>query len=49
MDGCIGSSLPEEGDGATTLLTIVARDRLPCVFCLRIVIPVLLDFVFLIV
>jgi hypothetical protein len=42
-----GRLFQREGDGATTLLAIV--DRLPCVFCLQIVISVLLDFVFLIV
>jgi hypothetical protein len=44
-----GRLFPREGDGATTSLAIVACDRLPCVFCLQIVISVLLDFVFLIV
>jgi hypothetical protein len=44
-----GRLFQREGDGATTLLAIVVRDRLPCVFCLQIVISVLLDFVFLIV
>jgi hypothetical protein len=44
-----GRLFQREGDGATTLRAIVARDRLPCVFCLQIVISALLDFVFLIV
>jgi hypothetical protein len=44
-----GRLFQREGDGATTLLASVARDRLPFVFCLQIVIFVLLDFLFLIV